>query len=213
MSRNKLSSKGRKSGKRSYHKLFIVIVEGETEEQYFKQEIFRNKRIKLVSSIGKNSDPESLIRAADVKTRKERLIQDDQVWIVLDRDEQGNRKSKREKLRKVVDWQVKDDSRGIAFSSPQFEYWLLLHYEKGTGVTTKKDCLEKLKRYHNGRYEKNVQFSYSREEIYQACEHSKERLSQLGISATNMRETIDTDHSGYSTVHVLVQRVLEVIGE
>ncbi|QRV01790.1 RloB domain-containing protein [Arcanobacterium phocisimile] len=209
MSRNKLKAKERKSGKRSYLKLFIIIVEGETEEQYFKQEIFRNKRIKLISSIGKNSDPESLIRATDVKARQEKLITGDQVWIVLDRDEQGNQRSKREKLRKVVDWQAKDDSRGIAFSSPQFEYWLLLHYEKGTGVTTKKDCLEKLKKHHNGRYKKNVQFSYSREEIYQACEHSKERLSQLGISATNMRETIDKDHSGYSTVHVLVEEILD----
>ena len=35
----------------------------------------------------------------------------------------------------------------LAVSNPQFEYWLLLHFEDGSGVSSSRDCTQRLMRY------------------------------------------------------------------
>ena len=40
-------------------------------------------------------------------------------------------------------------------SNPKFEYWLLLHFEEGTGITSSRDCSDRLKR-HLPAYDKGI---------------------------------------------------------
>ena len=50
--------------------------------------------------------------------------QDDQLWIILDRDG-GNRVS--EQFGALRRWEQARENNRVALSNPRFEYWLLLH--------------------------------------------------------------------------------------
>jgi hypothetical protein len=36
---------------------------------------------------------------------------------------------------------------GLALTNPKFEFWLLLHFEDGSGVSGSRSCSDRLKRY------------------------------------------------------------------
>ena len=44
-------------------------------------------------------------------------------------------------------WCNLKNNRGFALSNPNFEYWLLLHFENGDDVATVDECLRRLKIY------------------------------------------------------------------
>nr|VFJ70099.1 MAG: RloB-like protein [Candidatus Kentron sp. FW] len=60
-------------------------------------------------------------------------------------------------------------------SNPQFEYWLLLHFEDGTGITNSRQCIDRLKRYLPG-YDKGIDArKITREGIDGAIERARRR--------------------------------------
>jgi len=47
-------------------------------------------------------------------------------------------------------WSTQKPNHGFALSNPKFEYWLLLHFEDGIGVTSSRECSERIRRWIAG---------------------------------------------------------------
>jgi len=52
-------------------------------------------------------------------------------------------------------WSQQADNYGFALSNPKFEYWLLLHFEDGGGVSSSQICSQRLERHLPG-YDKGI---------------------------------------------------------
>lgn len=182
-------------------------MEGETEELYFDQ--FKAKNVKIQVQRGKGTDPKSLVTAADnliEEFKKEgSLRRGDQVWIVLDQDD-----STPEQLEKIFDWQqvrANQADRGVGLSIPQFEYWLLLHYEDGHRVGTQRECLDKLKA-HDPNFDKADKQSvrFERSDIEEAVRRARTKTPQVPSS---YQELVNQGLAGATTVYPLVDKLLE----
>ena len=100
-----------------------------------------------------------------------------------------------DQLQVLCDWASSRENYGLAVSNPKFEYWLLLHFEEGKGVSTSRACSEKLKT-HLPNYDKGVLGArISEEQVQQAVGRAKRR-DQHGESIG-------------STVYKLVERILQ----
>lgn len=131
-------------GERRYKKLFLIAAEGiKTEPIYFS--IFSDdKSIVQVSCLKGRSDsspPQVLKRMTD-HLLSEGLKSSDEAWLVVDKDQWTD-----EQLTQLHQWASHQDNYGFALSNPKFEYWLLLHFEEGTGIGSSRDCSERLKRW------------------------------------------------------------------
>jgi hypothetical protein len=72
----------------------------------------------------------------------EGLKSSDKAWLVVDKDQWAE-----EQLTQLHQWSLQQENFGFALSNPKFEYWLLLHFEEGTGVTSSHDCTDRFKRW------------------------------------------------------------------
>ena len=119
-------------GERRYKKIFVVSVEGsKTEPQYFA--LFNQPQsiiqVKCLTRASTKSAPLYVLKAMENHLRKESLKETDEAWIVVDKDGWME-----EHLRELLQWANKKEGRGFALSNPNFEYWLLLHFEEGNGI-------------------------------------------------------------------------------
>lgn len=204
--KNKLSSKDKNRSTRSSRSLFVIVVEGETEEKYFKQKWFRAANVTIKLEVGSHSDPQSLIDSAEdlINKLKEKgeLRSGDQAWIVLDRDN-----NKKMHLEKLISWGEIRGDRYIGFSDPQFEYWLLLYYVLPRGIRSKSECLEKINEF-TPNYRKNTQFSFTIDQILQAIENGEKRYTQMPRNLS-FNEMITESNMSFTTLHVLTKNLLE----
>lgn len=134
----------RRLGERPYRKIFVLAVEGKkTEPQYFG--IFNNKssviQVKCLKA-NHGSAPPKVHKRMEIHLKKEKLKKTDEAWLVVDRDQWSD-----EQLNKLHEWSLQADNYGFALSNPKFEYWLLLHFEDGKGVTNSQGCSQKLNNY------------------------------------------------------------------
>nr|VFK55087.1 MAG: RloB-like protein [Candidatus Kentron sp. TUN] len=98
------------------------------------------------------------------------LKSSDEAWLVVDKD-----KWRDDQLIELHRWSQEADNYGLALSNPKFEYWLLLHFEEGTGVANSRDCTKRLQRHLPG-YEKGIDSrKITREMISKAIERAKRR--------------------------------------
>jgi len=149
----KLRTFQRPLGKRRYKKLFIVSVEGsKTEPQYFA--IFNQPQaivlVKCLKRPSTESSPIQVLKKMEGYLRKESLRKTDEAWIVVDKDDWTE-----DQLRELLQWAKKSENYGFALSNPNFEYWLLLHFEEGKGIANSQECLTRLKR-HLPNYKKDI---------------------------------------------------------
>src|SRR5262245_60057156 len=140
-------------GERRYKKLFVVSVEGsKTEPQYFA--IFNQPQsivlVKCLKRPSTESSPIQVLKKMQGYLRKESLRKTDEAWIVVDKDAWTE-----DQLRELLQWAKKSENHGVALSNPNFEYWLLLHFEDGKGIASPQECLTGLKR-HLPNYKKDI---------------------------------------------------------
>jgi len=131
-------------GERRYKKLFLIAAEGiKTEPLYFG--IFTDDtsivRVSCLKGKHDSSPPQVLKRMTD-HLESEGLKSSDEAWLVVDKDQWTD-----EQLTQLHQWSLQQENYGFALSNPKFEYWLLLHFEDGTGVTSSRDCTDRLKRW------------------------------------------------------------------
>ena len=121
----------------------------------------------------------------------------DEAWLVVDKDQWGD-----EQLMQLYDWAQTRNNYGFALSNPKFEYWLLLHFEDGTGIASSRDCDARLKRQLPN-YNKGIDAGkISRKQIDDAIRRAKLRDNP---------PCIDWPRTfGSTTVYRLVENILKV---
>lgn len=131
-------------GQRRYRKLFILAVEGEkTEPQYFA--IFNDQQsvIKIECLCKKyRSSPDKVLKRIKNHLKKVSLKKTDEAWVVVDKDQWTD-----EQLTRLHKWSQEKENFGFALSNPNFEYWILLHFEDGKSISKSRDCSDRLKKH------------------------------------------------------------------
>jgi hypothetical protein len=127
-----------------YRKLFLIATEGaKTEPVYFN--MFNSQKttvhVKLLPAKKHDSSPNRVLKRAQKHVKERGLRKDDEVWLVIDRDQWTD-----DQLNEVFS-ECRTFGYSLAVSNPKFEYWLLLHFEAGKGVSSPQDCSRRLQRY------------------------------------------------------------------
>lgn len=159
-------------GQRRYRKLFVIAVEGaKTEPQYFATLNNQQSVIRVNCLKGKHdSSPPQVLRRMQDHLKKEALKKSDEAWLVVDKDQWTYGQ-----LAQLNGWSQVADNYGFALSNPKFEYWLLLHFEDGTGIASSQDCSDRLKR-HLPDYDKGIDpRKFPRQTIDEAIRRAKQR--------------------------------------
>ena len=182
-------------GERRYKKLFIIASEGvKTEPRYFA--LFNNQQsvIKVTCLRGKSeSSPPQVLKRMTKHLKQESLKKSDQAWLVVDKDHWTD-----EQLQQLHAWAQSCENYGFVLSNPKFEYWLLLHFEDGAGVSSSHACSDRLKRYLPN-YNKDIDpGKISPEMISNAIQRAKQRDNP---------PCSDWPRSIGSTVYRLVERL------
>ncbi len=130
-------------GQRRYKKMFIIASEGaETEPIYFGMFNDEQTTIRVKPLKGKNkSAPKHVLKRMKDYLAAEGLRKTDEAWLVVDTDQWTI-----EDLNALHDWSTQKANYGFAVSNPKFEYWILLHFEDGNGVSSSSQCTARLKR-------------------------------------------------------------------
>ncbi len=189
-------------GQQPYKKLFIIAVEGnKTEFQYFNHlKTLENVRsiicIKCLKSNHKSSPTQVLKRMLKC-LKQESLKKSDEAWIVVDKDDWTN-----EQLKKLYDWSLSSKSYGFALSNPKFEYWLILHFEDGSDITTSQQFITRLTKFFPN-YNKGIDFKkITQVKIYDAIRHAKLRDNPPCVDWPRI--------FGVTTVYKVVARILGI---
>ncbi len=163
--------KPRNTRTRQYRKLIVIATEGSlTERQYLNlQRIKATKtKVELIKS-DKKSSPDHVLKRMRKRLNEKPLKQNDEAWLVVDKDQWSD-----DQLNKLCEWADQESNRGIVVSNPNFEYWLLLHFEDRT-IASLNDCKHRLKR-HLPNYSKQIHSSQiSQNQILDAVERAKNR--------------------------------------
>ena len=159
-------------GERRYKKLFVLATEGaETEPCYFKMFEAGDKVIHVQLLKGRHkSAPPQVLRRMDAYLRKEGLRSEDEAWLVVDTDQWTE-----EQLQLLHQWSQAKENYGLAVSNPQFEFWLLLHFEEGNGVVTSRECIDRLKRQLPGYQKGAVDVKQFADRVTEAVERASRR--------------------------------------
>ncbi len=138
------SERSRRERRRSERPVILVVVEGETEEGYFKYAKGRLRAQWLVVEKPSRNDPFNLVLAA--KRRATQLAKQGlavRPWVVFDAEARQDEEA-RGYERAIA--QAEKYDIGVANSSPCFEYWLLLHFAPGIQVDTPARAVSELAR-------------------------------------------------------------------
>ena len=211
--RRKLGGKSKTARTREVRSLFGIVVEGETEKQYFQMGYFREPSVRVMVNPGKPNDPPSLARAAGdmiVNLKRDGTLRSgDQVWVVLDADNWSD-----SQLETVFGWaeeRAARGDRGVGLCVPQFEYWLLLHFEDGAGVGTKTEVLDRLAK-HIPDYEKNVPLHFSEEQIKAAVARARVKVPRQFMTLSDL-DSMTGRGTASTTVHFLVDKLCQSLGQ
>jgi len=180
---------------RDYRKFYIIATEGAvTEPAYFS--MFQGKRatvrIRLLDN-KHDSAPQKVFKQAEQFIQKEGLRKNDAVWLVLDRDTWS------EDVLNTVWRRCQEMGFSLAVSNPCFEYWLLLHFENGNGVTSVSNCRSKLVRYLPNFSKGHVEVEQLKPRIEKAIDHAEQK---------DVPPCEDWPHTNGSTVYRLVKEFL-----
>ncbi len=186
----------RPTGTRRIRKMILIATEGKiTEPTYFailNQMNSENRTVKVVH--GKKSTPNHVLKRIEGVLEREGLKREDEAWIVVDKDDWSDWE-----LQRLVHWSHQKANYHLAVSNPMFEYWLLLHYEDGFGVSTANQCTDRLKRYLST-YKKHIRSNdFTRDHVADAIRRAEAR---------DRPATIDWPRGVGSTVYKLAKSIL-----
>ncbi len=186
----------RPTGQRPYRRLFLIATEGyKTEPQYFQSFNTRDALIRVKCLKEKNkSAPEQVLERMKDRIQQERLKKSDEAWLVVDKDQWTP-----EQLSQLQQWSQQATNYGLAVSNPKFELWLLLHFEDARGISSSRDCSERLARYLPEYGKGHVETEKLKSRVKEAIQRAK------GKDTSNCRHW--PQNTG-TTVYCLVERML-----
>lgn len=201
----KFGGKSKRANTRPVKDVFLIVTEGTTEKNYFEMECFRDKSVKVEARRGVHPHPPALLKTADDwlanLKRDGDLRPGDQAWVVLDEDDATD-----QQLQAVFAWAAERKDRGVGFSVPQFEYWLLLHFADAKGASTQKDVLDSLMQ-HWPSYAKTAQPSFTLDDVRRAIARAEVKVREPIDSLTDFDEHVGR-HTASTTVHLLAERII-----
>lgn len=124
-------------------KVFVAAEGSVTEEDYL--DMLRNlgcDAVHVIRSRARKSAPRQVLSRMKATLRDTPLEKNDQAWLLVDRDEWTA-----SDMEALFVWEKKDVRHHVAVSNPCVEFWLLLHFEGGSGATTAEMCHFHLKKY------------------------------------------------------------------
>ena len=194
-----MNTKRQATSSMSLRKTFLICTEGtKTEPEYFEMlnSFFRNVNIKCPRSKPSQNNPRAVMRQMKREIEKLGFQGTDQAWIVTDKNEWSE-----EQLNEPYQWSTECENFGFAVSNPNFEYWLLLHFEDGRDIDSAKKVYSKLKSYIPN-YNKSIDSSnFSKEKVENAVQRAQEK---------DVPPCLDWPRSiGQTTVYKLVKQIVE----
>lgn len=185
-------------GTRRYRRLFILSTEGRlTEPQYFTAIVRDLARVHVhcIPSADKSA-PRAVLKRMQSHLREAALRPGDEAWLVVDQDRWTPAQ-----LGELHAWSKTEQHYGFVVSNPSFEYWLLLHFEAGDGVSTQQVCRNRLRR-HLPHYDKHVDAAaFPRETVVTAIDRARRR---------HLPDSGDWPSiAGVTTVYLLAEKLLE----
>jgi len=198
--------KRRKSKKRKIRPHILIIVEGETERNYFqaiKADADYGKALSSVKiTINKKGQASKNI-AQEIMQMIKRAERDDnpydKVWWVFDHDNNPNRKEGYDQAKKA--------NIRIAFSAFAFEQWYLLHFVKSAKAFSDINNLIKALQKHFPDYQKARQNDF---------ELLKNKLNIAYKNTAWLRNNLEdktlhiTQQNPYTDVDILVQNLIDI---
>lgn len=171
---------------------FLVVTEGETEENYFRaiKKFFRGLPIEIIPKKGKNSNPMAVFKTAKREIVASRDNQYTAAYVVVDRETQNaDLKSLSTALAESVKPVAKRDIKcDIIISNPSFEYWILSHFDYTMKIFTNSDAvIVELKR-HIKDYKKAYDF------LSKVNDENKDYLSGILDSAVDNARRCEQSH-------------------
>ncbi len=189
-------------------KLFLLIVEGDTEEKYFQHfRISTGRNITNITNCGKKSSKSKLVNIAikqRVKYREQGHYDDDtdETWVVFDRDKDIQNQKDRDSFNQALEL-AKNNHIEVAYSNDSFELWFLLHFKDVSSEMDRNEIDAKLRK-HLPRYQHgndvfdNINLYYPK-----AVERSKKLLED----ATN-NGLLPADANPSTKVHLLTEKLI-----
>ncbi len=134
----------RRSAPRHLRRKVFVAAEGSvTEEEYL--EILRDlggDALCVIRSRAQKSAPRQVLARMKRELKKATLQRNDEAWLLVDRDDW-----KVSDMEALFTWEKEDSRHHVVVNNPCVEFWLLLHFEGGSGATTAEMCRSRLKKY------------------------------------------------------------------
>lgn len=191
----------REHGTKRYRPRIVIVTEGSvTERNYLRQlqALYPDVIIDMVRQ-NNQSAPYYLIKKMTQYLEREPLLDRDRAWLVVDTDAWSNTQ-----IHAIQQWRGTDRRHAVGISNPNFELWLLLHFESGVGVQSAQEVSILLKRHvpHNPKHIEG--FRLTRELLQCAIVHARQRLRPHPADRL-------PPPAGSTTMHVLVEG-LETIG-
>lgn len=171
---------------KSYRKIFHVFTEGnKTEPIYF--EIFKSYlKIQIKTHLSNNKNTaKQILQKVKKFISKEKPLKIDEIWVMLDVD-----KNCKQDLHDIKEWCNKRQKRGLALSNPKFEYWLLLHFDKGDDIRSPEAIDKRLEKYLPNFSKNNLNLKKLEYAIPTAIRYSKEKYSQCKEWYTDYHSTV-----------------------
>lgn len=198
--------KRRKSKKRKIRPHILIIVEGETERNYFqaiKNDADYGKSLSSVKvSINKKGQASKKVAQEIVKMMRKAERDDnpyDKVWWVFDHDNNPNRKEGFDEAKKA--------NIRIAFSAFAFEQWYLLHFVKSARAFSDINSLIKTLQKYFPEYKKAQQndFKLLKDKLETAYKNTKWLRDNLEDKNLHV-----TEQNPYTDVDILVQNLIDI---
>lgn len=141
-----------------------------TEPQYLNMLNSRTATVHVQVLKPGASAPASVLQRMQRHLEAEGIQAGDEAWLVVDKDQWPDTE-----IDALHQWATSAVGRGLAVSNPQFEYWLLLHFEDGAGALTSAAITQRLRR-HLPNYDKSVTASdFSPVSISEAVDRARRR--------------------------------------
>ncbi|WP_289098640.1 RloB family protein [uncultured Bifidobacterium sp.] len=206
--RNNNKTLSRPRRKLPQRKLFVIVGEGELTEQEY---------IGLFSASGTytiaytpprghhGGDAKSLVK--EMRRQKGNHAQSTkpaptEYWIIADAEEEN----KNHNLQPLFDWVQEDENNHLAITYPQFENWLLLHYQPNMGSTNPvRDLAKHIPGY--GKHKKSIGKYVTDEQIRIALQNAKSAGVEVTDRPSSMTE-IAQGRAYYTSVPCLVRRLI-----
>lgn len=180
------------------HRKFIIVAEGEREDDYFRYFNERSSRvdIQIVARDGGKSAAKHLLKRLSEYNYDYGIEPEDLVWFVLDVDHWP-----RKDLEDINEQCLKNKNWEITISNPCFEIWLHFHFLKE--IPAALDTPKKLK----GNLPHVVQGGYKRTAFAMLINTAKQNAYHAD---TNKAHYLPS--TGNSKVYLLAEQLLKFLG-